>query len=67
MDRNRKYPFYEPEEYGSMNQMVCAKAKKCKDAAALEDEYDLEIPDRAVREIGTVGDIAKYLQDAAHN
>lgn len=34
MEKNRNYPFYEPEKYGSMNQMVCAKARKCKDAAA---------------------------------
>lgn len=30
---------------------------------ALEDEFEIEIPDEAVETIKTVGDIAKYIED----
>ena len=30
---------------------------------ALEDEFDMEIPDEAVANIKTVGDIVKYIED----
>lgn len=29
----------------------------------LEDEFDFEIPDRAIKEISTVGDIVRYIQN----
>lgn len=29
---------------------------------AFEDEFDIEIPDRAIRDLTTVGDIVKYLE-----
>ena len=29
----------------------------------IEDEFDLSIPDEAVEEIKTVGDIVKYIED----
>lgn len=36
MKNNRNYPLYQRETYESMNQMVCAKAEKCKDAPAFQ-------------------------------
>ncbi len=30
---------------------------------SLEEEYDIEIPDEAVANIKTVGDIVKYIED----
>ena len=30
---------------------------------AFEDEFDIEIPDRAIRDLLTVGDIEKYLNE----
>ncbi len=34
-------------------------------AMALEDEFDVEIPDEELEEIKTVGDIVNYLKDKA--
>ncbi len=31
---------------------------------SLEEEFDIEIPDEAVEQIKTVGDIVKYIEDA---
>ena len=30
---------------------------------SLEEEFDVEIPDEAVKDIKTVGDIVKYIED----
>ncbi len=32
---------------------------------SLEEEFDVEIPDEAVEQIKTVGDIVKYIEEAA--
>ncbi len=31
-------------------------------ACAVEDEFDIEIPDRAIRQLKTVGDVADFIE-----
>ncbi len=34
-------------------------------ACAVEDEYDIEIPNKAIHTIATVGDVIKYIEENA--
>lgn len=33
-------------------------------ACAVEDEFDIEIPDRAIRQLKTVGDVVDFIESA---